>query len=129
MEIVRWMWISVGIASLVLATLGVILPLLPTTPLVILAAYCFSKASPALHQWLRENRYFGPLLKDWEQYGVIRKRSKMMATVAIVFLFSLSFYLTKISFFLKGFLVLIAFLILGYIWSRPSHIPATELEG
>jgi len=126
MAIVRWLWIVAGIICLILATIGIIMPLLPTTPLVILAAFCFSKGSTRLHLWLHNNRYFGPLLQDWETYGVIRTKSKVMATIAIILIFSLSLYFTSIHIFLKCFLVLLAFCLLTYIWSRPSYIEESE---
>ncbi|RJP32224.1 MAG: DUF454 domain-containing protein [Candidatus Omnitrophota bacterium] len=117
----RWLWIGAGAISLILAIIGIILPLLPTTPLVILAAYCFSKSSPHLHQWLQTNHYFGSLLRDWEQYGIIRTKSKITATIAMVGLFCLSFYLTAIKTSVKILLSLLAFFILLYIWSRPAN--------
>ncbi len=126
MAVVRWLWIVAGIISLLLATLGVVLPLLPTTPLVILAAFCFSKGSTRLHQWLHHNRFFGPMLQDWETYGVIRAKSKIMATVAIVILFSLSLYLTAIHVVWKILLLVLALAILCFIWTRPSCVRKSE---
>ena len=62
-----------------LGAIGVVLPLLPTTPLVILAAFCFSKSSPRLHGWLLQSRVFGPGLRQWNEHRCITRRSRFIA--------------------------------------------------
>lgn len=66
------------------AVLGAILPVLPTTPWVLLAGYCFSRSSPRLHRWLRGSPYFGHLLRDWEAHRGIRPRVKLFAVAMVV---------------------------------------------
>lgn len=75
----RPMWLALGILSLALGIAGAVLPLLPTTPFILLAAYCFAKSSPRLHGWLVNHRLFGPLIENWERNGAIDKRSKAIA--------------------------------------------------
>lgn len=58
--------LTVGALSVVLAAAGLFLPLVPTTPFLLLAAFCFSKSSPRAHRWLHENRWFGKYLRDYE---------------------------------------------------------------
>lgn len=60
-------WTLLGLVLLMLAAIGVVLPLLPTTPFVLLAAACFAKSSPRLHQWLLNSDLFGPVLADWDK--------------------------------------------------------------
>ncbi len=60
--------VAVGVLSLALGLLGVVLPGLPTTPFVLLAAACFAKASPRLHRWLTRHRFLGPMVRDWEAH-------------------------------------------------------------
>lgn len=60
-------WTLLGLLLLMLAAIGVALPLLPTTPFVLLAAACFAKSSPRLHQWLLNSELFGPILADWDK--------------------------------------------------------------
>ena len=74
----RTLWV-IGALSLVLGGIGVIIPGLPTTPFVLIAAACFVRASPRAHAWLLRNKTFGPLLREWEQHHSIPRRVKRFA--------------------------------------------------
>ncbi|MEC7257498.1 MAG: YbaN family protein, partial [Pseudomonadota bacterium] len=65
----RPLWTLAGLLSLAVGILGIFLPVLPTTPLVLLAAFCFGKGSPRLRAWILEHRRFGPMIADWEATG------------------------------------------------------------
>lgn len=80
----RVLFIGLGFASLALGVIGIFVPLLPTTPFVLLAAYFFSKGSKRLHGWLLSHPKMGPVIRDWEQHGVIPVRAKVLAVVMIV---------------------------------------------
>lgn len=67
-----WTMVGIGIA-------GIFLPLLPTTPFLLLAAWLFSRASPRLEQWLFDHPLFGQALRDWRQSGAISRRAKIAA--------------------------------------------------
>lgn len=69
----------VGAAALTLGVIGIFLPLLPTTPLVLLSAACFAKASPRVEAWLLAHRTFGPMISAWRERGAITLRSKIAA--------------------------------------------------
>ena len=71
-----------GWASLGLGTLGIFLPLLPTVPFVILAAFCFARSSPALERRLGEHPRFGPHIVAWREGGAISRKGKWAATLA-----------------------------------------------
>ena len=79
-----------GFLSLGLAGIGVILPVIPTKPLVILAAICFSRGAPRLGIWLENSRLWGPVLTDWHENGAIAPRYKALAVTMMgaVFLYS-----------------------------------------
>ncbi|MEM7215419.1 MAG: YbaN family protein [Pseudomonadota bacterium] len=75
----RSFWFLVGTLSLFLGLIGIVLPVLPTTPFVILAAFAFGKSSPRLQAWLERNHVFGPIIEDWREKGAIATRYKIMA--------------------------------------------------
>ena len=72
---------TVGCIAVVLALFGVFLPLLPTTPFLLLASACFVRGSPRLHNWLRTNRLFGGYLRDYEDGRGIPLRAKIIVLV------------------------------------------------
>ena len=79
----RYLWLLLGGVALVLGALGVIVPLLPTTPFLLLAAWCFAQASPRLHHWLVTHPRLGPPIEDWRTQGAIRPRAKVVAMLAV----------------------------------------------
>lgn len=72
-------WLFVG-----LAFLGALLPVLPTTPFLLLACGCFARSSPAANRWLLRSPLFGPLLLDWQRHRGVRPHVKWTAVVTIV---------------------------------------------
>ncbi len=120
MKVQNVFFVTVGAMSLALGILGVFLPILPTTPFVLLAAFCFSKGSPRLHAWILRNRVFGPLIQDWQQHGVIRRPAKWLATICIFLSFGGLTMLPRAPLLVKVLLDLFALCVLGFIWSRPS---------
>lgn len=71
-------WIAVG-----LGFIGAFLPLLPTTPFLLVAAWAFAHSSPRFRRWLLEHRLFGPMIEDWRQNGAIPLRAKILAVAMI----------------------------------------------
>lgn len=76
---VRVLLLAAGVICVVLGVLGIFLPLLPTTPFMLLAAACFVRSSDRFHERLLANRTFGPLIREWEQHRSIPRRTKLTA--------------------------------------------------
>lgn len=75
--------LAAGFACVGLAALGVFLPLLPTTPFLLVAAACFARSSPRFYRALLGNRVFGPLIRDWREHRAVPLRAKLLAITAI----------------------------------------------
>ena len=79
----RPFWLLFGLAMTGCAIAGAVLPLVPTTPFLLLATYAFARSSPRLHAWLHDHRHFGPLITSWQQHGAIPRGAKITAMVMI----------------------------------------------
>jgi uncharacterized membrane protein YbaN (DUF454 family) len=79
----RIVWLFLGLTALMLAGAGVVLPLLPATPFVILAAFCFARSSPALHDRLHASRTFGKAIRDWRTHRAISRTGKTASVIAM----------------------------------------------
>ncbi|OYU98864.1 MAG: hypothetical protein CFE45_14915 [Burkholderiales bacterium PBB5] len=75
----RVLWLLAGVLSLVTGIVGIFLPLLPTTPFVLLAAFCFSRGSARCEAWLLNHPRFGPMVRDWRNHHAIPLRAKQLA--------------------------------------------------
>jgi uncharacterized protein len=82
-RIIRAILITTGTVSLVLGAIGIVLPLLPTTPFLLLAAACYLRSSKRLHKWLISNRWFGSYIKNYQEGKGIPLKTKF---IAIIFL-------------------------------------------
>ena len=117
--------IAAGWLCVALGVIGVFLPIMPTTPFLILAAFLFSKGSTRLHHWLVTRPYVGEDLLSWERHGVIRPRAKRWATVAIVLLFANTLIFVPVAVWIKAVVSATGLAVLAFIWSRPSK-PISE---
>ena len=104
-------WFFIG-----LAVIGVVLPILPTTPFLILALTIFAKSSPRFHQMLLNNKMFGAVLKQWEEKKTVPRGIKLKAAMLVLVSFSFSVYLLKSKIILQIMLIVIAVILLLFIW-------------
>lgn len=81
--LLRWVYLGLALLFLLLGILGIFLPVLPTTPFILLAAWAAARSSPRLLAWLEEHTVFGPMIRDWRRGGVVRRRAKWVATAVM----------------------------------------------
>lgn len=92
----RWALMVLGWIAVVLAALGVVLPLLPTTPFLLLAAWCFARSSPRFHAWLLYRSWFGSYLRHWQNHRALPPGAKWKAVTMIIVTFALSLWLVDL---------------------------------
>ena len=114
----RLFYLLSGILSVVLGIIGAALPILPTVPFLILAAWCFGKSNPAWEQRLLDHPRFGSHIRAWRERGAIARIGKLGATMAFAASVGLAFVL------LSGWMMFvplgIAVIVLTFIWTRPD---------
>ena len=104
---------------MIAAVLGVVLPLFPTTPFVLVAAFAFMRSSERLHEWLVTHPLFGDLIHNWHQHKAIGRPAKIAAAVAMIAVF-----VTSAALGVPGIVLVLQAVILGacmwFVASRPS---------
>jgi uncharacterized membrane protein YbaN (DUF454 family) len=118
----RLLWNALGFFALSLGVVGIPLPILPTTPFIILAAYFFSKGSPRFHRWILQHKKFGKLVRHWEKYGSISMQSKALATILILLALSLPLYFMAENLSQTSKVVSVSLTAIGwsYVMTRPN---------
>lgn len=114
--ITKILYISLGWFFVLLGVVGVLLPLLPTTPFLILALVLFARSSPRFHKMLLNNRWVGKGLKQWEEKKSVSRQTKRNASILVLISFSLSIAILAGRLELQIFLVGIATILLFFIW-------------
>ena len=114
----RALYLAAGIASTALGAVGALLPVLPTVPFLILAAFCFARSNPAWERRLLEHSRWGPAIRDWRERGAIARRAKWGASVALVASAALALATLAWPWILAALLPMA--IAAGWIWSRPE---------
>lgn len=114
------LYLLCGFISLLLGLIGVVLPLLPTTPFVILAAFCFSRSSEKFHQMLLNHRWFGDMIRQWEAHGVIPFKVKCLSTTMMLVMISYPVLFKSLPLWADVAAIITVVIALVYVWSRPS---------
>lgn len=116
---VRWLLQGFAVLCLVMGAIGVVVPGLPTTVFILMAAWAAARSSPRLYCWLWRHRLFGPLLRNWAQGGCVSRRAKWSATLMMT--------LSTIVLFItvpRPWIVVIAVgsmvCVLAWLWRRPE---------
>jgi uncharacterized membrane protein YbaN (DUF454 family) len=121
-------WLVVGFVALALGALGIALPLLPTTPFVLVAAFAFAQSSEKLHQWLVNHDVFGTLIDNWQRYGAISRRAKVISVLSMAAVLAISLAMGA-----PAGVIIVQLVVLGgaalFILSRPAPPPPAPGEG
>lgn len=104
----RWVLIIIGVAALGLGILGIFIPLLPTTPFLLLAAAAFLRGSQKLHDWLIHHRWFGTYIRNYREHRAITLRAKALTLTMLWGTIGYSVVAVAEQLWLRGLLVLIA---------------------
>ncbi|TNJ19993.1 hypothetical protein CF111_15585 [Aeromonas sobria] len=118
----RWFLMALGWLAFATGIVGIVLPLLPTTPFMLLAAALFARSSPRFHRWLLTHRWFGPPIVDWQQYRGIRRQARRRAIIFILLTFSVSLAVVPLL-WVKGLLVVIMVILLTWLMRLPVLEP------
>jgi uncharacterized protein len=111
-------YLSAGLLSVALGIIGIFLPLLPTVPFLILAAFLFSRSSPRLEAWLLNHPLHGAQIRLWRERGAISRNGKLAATLGFAISIAAAFALLPLPWPFAT--VLAAVLCLAWIWTRPQ---------
>lgn len=122
---VRSMYLAAGFAALILAAAGILLPILPTTPFVLLAAACFARSSKHFHEKLLAHRIAGPIIRDWVQYRSIRRQVKRWVYFLLAVSFSSSILMMP-HLWQKAMLALLGIILAAFIWRIPVRDQETD---
>jgi uncharacterized protein len=115
----RGLYLVVAVLALVLGIIGIVVPGLPTTPFVLLAAWAAARSSQRLHDWLRAHRLFGPMIRDWQARGAVSRRAKWAATIAMA-VCALIFFLTAPRIYMAATGTAIMAIVAIWLWRRPE---------
>ncbi len=116
----RALYLGLGLFFVVLGFIGALLPVLPTTPFLILAAACFARSSERLETWLLSHPRFGLTLREWRSRGAIPWRGKLLSLVGTTAGFAVFWLGSKPGPMLARVVGLLMLVGLVYVFSRPS---------
>ena len=118
----KWLLMSLGVLATVVGLIGVVVPLLPTTPLLLLAAACFVRSSDRLYNRLIGNRWFGGPIQGYLDRRTVPRRARILALVMLWGTMTLA--VTQVSsWWLRGVLILIAILVTVHLLRLKSPVP------
>lgn len=113
------LYLALAYIALALGLVGIVLPGLPTTPFILLAAWAAARGSERLHRWLRAHRVFGPMIVDWERSGAVSRRAKWFATVTMAICAAV-FFLTAPKLWMAATGTAIMLIVNVWLWLRPE---------
>ncbi|MGR6861991.1 YbaN family protein [Aliivibrio salmonicida] len=113
------LWFVLGSTALILGFIGIFIPLLPTTPFLLLASVCFMRVSPRVHTWLISHPKLGPPIVEWQKHKTIKASIKKKAIIMIVLSFLISITITPIL-WVKAMLLIFAVALIYWFSTIPT---------
>ncbi|PRA59212.1 MULTISPECIES: YbaN family protein [Pseudomonas] len=122
-KLARILFALLAYVSLAIGLVAIVIPGLPTTEFILLAAWAATKSSPRLSAWLENHRLFGPILSNWRNGRIIARRAKVSATASMLLCAGLMLVMLDHGW---PIYMAIAGMSLGnaWIWSRPESVPS-----
>jgi uncharacterized protein len=121
----RLLYLALGWFSVGLGVLGIVFPLFPTAPFLLVAMWAFSRSSPELAERLRNHPRFGALIRNWQDEGVIPVKAKFIALAMMGSMLTYAAVWTSLPFWAVAALATVLLATTAYILTRPSRPPAT----
>jgi uncharacterized protein len=113
------LWRIVAVLALLAGIIGLALPVIPTVPFLILAAFAGGKGWPALERWLLEHPSFGPHIRQWREHGAISRRTKVIAT-SMMLVSGVGVQFTDLADWLTITVAVAMVCVAVWLWSRPE---------
>ena len=118
-SIKRFFWLCLGCVCVGIGTLGMFVPLLPTTSFMLVAAWAFARSSSRLHNWLLTHKVFGSLIKDWQTHRAISTRAKLMSVLSMIVIVCISVVL-QIPALILVVQIIALICVAAFLLSRPK---------
>lgn len=113
------LYACLAVLFLILGIIGIFLPVLPTTPFILVAAWAASKGSPRLHAWLHAHPHMGPLLTAWNERGAVPLRAKWLACSMMALSWT-TLLIAGLPWLWLGILGAVFLAVAAYVTSRPN---------
>jgi uncharacterized protein len=124
MNVFRLLYLTLGWFFVGLGIVGVVIPILPTAPFLLLAVWAFSKSSPELAAKIRNHHVAGPFVRAWQDHGVIPIKGKVMAVVMMAGAGIYTAGFSAAPLWLAAVVCMVLAVVGVYVVSRPSHVPS-----
>jgi len=124
-RLMRGIYLTVGFAALILGAVGIVVPVLPTTPFVLLAAACFARSSRRFHDMLLANRIAGPIIREWVEYRSIPRRVKRWVYLLLALSFGSSILIMP-SVGYQVMLAVLGLILTVFVWRIPVRDTQTN---
>ena len=123
----RSLWLLLGFTSTGLGIAGTVLPLVPTTPFLLLAAFAFARSSPRFYRWLMRHRQFGRLIRNWQRHGSIDRSAKLLSVAVMVAMLALT-WLSGMPTWVFALQSVVLVAVATFLLTRPDPPRDSELE-